>query len=133
MHDLLSTANELAKSFPWDALAATGVISPLLVGFKKWLSIQSERVMISLVALLSFLTVAGHYLLTTPSSSPKVLAYQSAVLAFMTQPVYFFFVKPAFAWLRTSIEKSDQLNKDIKSAAQPASGINVGTSDTTKV
>jgi hypothetical protein len=50
--------NYLAVHIPWAAVGASGVLSPLLLGVKKWFSVQSEKVMISLVALSSML-VAG--------------------------------------------------------------------------
>jgi hypothetical protein len=114
---VLQTINDFATYMPWDALLAAGIISPTLVGFKKWLSIQSERVMILLVILVSLGTVTSHYLLTVPTHDPSIIGVQTAVLAFMTQPVFFFIVKPAIAFFRSEVEKAAALNLDIRSAA----------------
>jgi hypothetical protein len=120
----LNVMNDIARHFPWEALAASGVISPLLVGIKKWFSVQNEKVMISLVILISGLAVAGNYMLHVPTSDPYIIGIQTAVLAFMTQPIYFFIVKPAIAFFKNEVEKAAALN-EVKSATVPKGGITV--------
>lgn len=131
LEQALYYANLLAKNFPWEVIAASGVLSPLLVGIKKWFSVQSEKVMISLVMLLSLLTVVVNYLLRVPTTNPQYLAVQAAVLAFMTQPVYFFIVKPAIYSFRSYVEKAAKFNAEVKSAAVPAAGLTPPTVTTT--
>lgn len=115
--EILQTLNAVAQFMPWDALAAAGVISPLLVGVKKWLKVQSSTVMFLLVAGTSLGAVTVHYLLTIPTDDPSIIGLQTAVLAFMTQPVYYLLVKPAIAFWRAEVEKAAALNAEIKSAA----------------
>lgn len=124
---ILDALNYAAAHIPWSAIGASGVLSPLLLGLKKWFSVQSERVMISLVALVALLTAGGHYLLTTPIQNPGVIAIQAAVLAFMTQPIYFFVVKPATAWFGEQLAKAAAFDAQVKSAIQPAGGLPIGT------
>lgn len=131
LNQVLYYANQIAKNFPWEVIAASGVISPLLVGIKKWFSVQSEKVMITLVVVLSTVTVAGNYLLHVPTADPRILAVQAAVLAFATQPVYFFIVKPAIYSFRSYIEKAAKFNAEVKSAAVPAAGLPTPTAPTT--
>jgi len=103
LQQILNILNYAAVHVPWSAVAASGVLSPLLVAVKKWFSVQSERVMITLVALSSGLVVAGNYLLHVPTHDPSIIAVQTAVVAFMTQPVYFFMVKPGLAAIQKRI------------------------------
>jgi hypothetical protein len=107
----------------YEALLASGIISPLLVGVKKWFSVQSERVMITLVVVLGMLAAAGNYLLHVPTQDPSIIALQGAVIAFMTQPVYFFFVKPLFGKISSTLEAAAKFNDEVKSAAEPAGGV----------
>lgn len=120
---IINYANEFATNVPWDAIVASGVLSPVILLLKKWLNIKDdkrrEKVMISLVLTLSMLTAAGNYLLHVPSQDPSIIALQGAALAFMTQPVYFFIVKPAIAAFRREVEKAAQFNLDVRSAAEP--------------
>lgn len=123
MDEIVKILNYLATNMPWEALVASGIISPLLVGIKKVLSVQSERVMISLVLIVSILAATGHYLLTVPTSNPSIIAMQGAVLAFMTQPVYFFLVKPASKWFSETLAAAAAFKADVKSAAEPQQGL----------
>ena len=115
--DVLQTVNEFAQFMPWDALAAAGVISPALAGVKKWLKVQSSTVMFLLVVATSLGTVVAHYLLTIPTNDPSIIGLQTAVLAFMTQPVYYLILKPMMAFWRAEVEKAAALNAELKSAA----------------
>jgi hypothetical protein len=129
-HLILSNANDLARHFPWDALVASGVISPLLVGVKKWRITKNVESLFKkdwfvylTLLLLSALTAAGNYLLHTPTSDPTIIAIQTAVVAFLTQPIYFFIVKPALAYFRGEINRAAEHNLQIKSAAVPVGGL----------
>lgn len=123
LNTLLNLLNSVVTHIPWDILLASGVISPLLVGIKKWFSVQSEKVMITLVAVLSLLTALAHYLMTTPTSDPTIIAVQGAVLAFMTQPVYFFVVKPFYLWISGELAKANAYDQELKSAIIPEEGL----------
>lgn len=126
MQEVLNVINYIVVHMPWNAVAASGVLSPLLLGIKKWFSVQSEKVMITLVALLACLTAAGHYLLTVPTHNPSIIAVQGFVLAFMTQPIYFFVVKPTVKWFDERVEEAAALNL-AKSAAEPVPSVTAPT------
>lgn len=129
---ILDALNYAAAHIPWAAIGASGILSPLLLGLKKWFSVQSEKVMISLVALVALATAAGHYLLTTPIQAPGVIAIQAAVLAFMTQPIYFFVVKPAAAWFGEQLAKAAAFDAQVKSAIEPVNGLPLGAGPATE-
>ena len=118
LNNIIDILNWVAVHVPWAMVGASALISPLLVGIKKWFSVQSEKVMITLVGLVSMAAAGFHYLLTVPTHNPSVIAIQGFVLAFMTQPVYFFAVKPSIAWLQKRIQEAAELNL-AKSAAEP--------------
>ncbi len=120
---ILTTLNDLARHFPWAALAASGVISPLGVAIKKWFDVQSERVMISIIVGMSAFAAAANYLIHVPTHDPLIIGLQTAVIGFMTQPVYYFVVKPALAAFRNQVEKASVFNAEIKSATVPATGL----------
>lgn len=123
MQEVLDIANKIAASIPWDAIIASGILSPLLLGIKKWFSVQSEKVMITLVGTVAVLTAAGHYLLTVPTSDPSIIAVQGAVLAFMTQPIYFFIVKPVWKWFSEQLAAAAAYRAELQSATEPVGGI----------
>jgi hypothetical protein len=116
LHSATNAINYLAVHIPWAAVGASGVLSPVLLGVKKWFSVQSEKVMISLVALSSMLVAAGHYLLNVPTHDPTIIAAQGAALAFMTQPFYFFIVKPLAAAVSEQLAKAAAFDAQVKSA-----------------
>lgn len=118
---ILDALNYVAVHIPWEGLVASGILSPLLVGIKKWFSVQSERIMITLVIVSGMLVAAGNYLLHVPTSDPSIIAVQGAVVAFMTQPIYFFVVKPIWKWFATQMAKAAAYDNEVKSAAQPLS------------
>lgn len=123
MHTVLYILNTIASHVPWTAIVASGFISPLLVGIKKWFSVKSEKVMISLVTIISGVVAALNYLIHIPTHDPTIIAVQAAVVAFMTQPIYFFVVKPALGWLGDTIAAAAAFRKEVQSAAVPTSGL----------
>lgn len=122
MHDiltqLLNVSNYLANHIPWAAVGASGVLSPLVLAIKKWFSVQSERIMITIVALVATITAGANYLIHVPTHDPSIIALQATVLAFLTQPVYFFVVKPGFKWFQQRTEEAVQLK--LAQAGDPA-------------
>ena len=123
MENIISTLNNIVSHIPWQAIAASGIISPLLVGIRKWFNIKSKRVLIFLVSLMSAGAVTVNYLLRVPTSDPSILAIQASVVAFMTQPIYHFVVKPGFAWFADTIEAAALFKSEVRSAALPQSGV----------
>lgn len=123
MQQILDVANYIVTHVPWDVLIASGILSPLLLAIKKWFSVQSEKVMISLVAFVALMTATGHYLLTVPTGNPSVIAVQAAVLAFMTQPIYFFVVKPIWLWFSAQLSAAAAYRSEVLSATVPETGV----------
>lgn len=120
LHSIGSGLNYLAVHVPWSAVAASGALSPILLAIKKWFSVQSEKVMISLVALSGMLVAGANYLLHVPTHDPTVIALQGAAIAFLTQPFYFFIVKPIAASVEEQLAKAAAFDRQVKSAAEPA-------------
>lgn len=125
MNNILHYINIIVSHIPWAAVAASGVISPLLMMIKKWLDIKSEKVLISLVGLMSAGAVMANYLLHVPTSDPSIIAIQTAVVGFMTQPIYYFIVKPGFAWIGETVAAAAAFKKEVKSAAVPTTDASV--------
>lgn len=123
MHEVLDFLNRIPAG-TWEIILASGVISPFLQSIKHWLSVQSDKVMFTLLVLASGVVATGHYLLVTPSTNPSIIALQTALLSFMTQPFYFFLVKPLYKSL------TDGLSKEAKSAIEPVGGIPMATPET---
>lgn len=119
IHSIADGLNYLAVHVPWAAVAASGILSPILLFVKKWFSVQSEKVMISLVALSGMLVAGASYLLHVPTHDPSIIALQGAAIAFMTQPFYFFIVKPLAASVSEQLSKAAAFDAQVKSAAEP--------------
>lgn len=134
-HQILEILNYIAVHTPWDAVAASGLLSGILIGpqraIKKWFE-HNEQIMILTVGAAGILVAGTHYLISTPSVNPSIIAVQGLVLAFMTQPFYFIVWKPLMRkigvsfipWLREQIKEAESLNAvDTPAAAVPAEPI----------
>jgi hypothetical protein len=122
----VATNTSLPKLYPRRDLAsyrASGIISPLLLGVKHWFDVQSEKAMLFMLIFVSFSTVAGGYLLSTPTSDPSIIALRTFVLGFTTQPIYFLLVKPSYKWLIQRLSEARALNAGAKAAALPPEGL----------
>ena len=126
---ILNGLNFAAKNVPWDAILASGILSPLLLIPKRVVKkyfIHQEQVMIIVVGLAGLLVAAGNYLLHVPNQNPGIIAIQGAVLAFMTQPIYFIVVKPLCRKISAiiAVEIAKAAAKDeVHSAAVPPEGL----------
>jgi hypothetical protein len=120
MQEVLHHINVALNNIPWGAVAASGVLSPVLLAVKKWFSVQSEKVMITLVAASGMLVAGANYLLHVPTHEPTIIALQGAAIAFGTQPFYFFIVKPLAAAVADQLAKAAAFDAQVKSAAVPA-------------
>lgn len=125
MEQFIQTLNSVAVMIPWDLVIASGVLSPVVLLVKKWLHLQSEKVMMTLVLVLSTLGAAVSYVLTTTSADPSIIAAQSLMVAAMSQPVYYILVKPFSLWFSGELAKARAFDAEVKSAAIPASGLPV--------
>lgn len=102
-HQLLTDANLVAQYFDnlggWNAVAASGVLSPIGMAIKKFAKIDNGEVMLWLIGAGSIAAGFMVYLLTTPQHDPTVIAFLGVVTFLGTQPFYKVIFKPFFAWL----------------------------------
>lgn len=119
----LNVINWLAVNIPWDLVLASGVLSPVLLAIKKWRHIQSEKVMMSLVLVVSIAGATASYILSSTSDLPTVIAIQGLMVAAMSQPWYYIIYKPATKWLSAELAKAKAFDAEVKSAAIPAAGL----------
>lgn len=127
MNQVLLILNTIATNVPWDLVIASGVLSPVLVIVKKWLDIQSEKVMMTLVLVFGMLGATATYLLTVETADPTIIAAQGLMVAAMSQPFYFLVIKPTFTWLSIEFAKARAWDAEVKSAAVPAGGLPTST------
>jgi hypothetical protein len=125
MEQVLSTLNTISQAIPWDLVMASGILSPAVLLVKKWLHLQSEKVMMTLVLVLSMIGSAVTYILSTNSADPSIIAVQGLMVAAMSQPVFFLVVKPFSVWFGGELAKARAFDAEVKSAAIPASGLPV--------
>lgn len=130
MNDFItSIVNAINKIPPgtWQALAASGVISPTLQAIKHWFSIESEKYMVFLMIFASGVTAAVAYILNTPNQNPTIIALHTAIIGFITTPFYYYIVKPLYLKFISEVAQAKKLNEDIKSAAVPPEGLPTAT------
>lgn len=117
--------NWLAVNVPWELVIASGVLSPVLLGVKKWKHIKSEKIMSTLVIVFGLLGAAATYILSSTSDTPAIIATQGLLIAAMSQPWYFTLWKPISKWLSAELAKARAFDAEVKSAAIPATGLPV--------
>lgn len=140
LHQLLTELNSIPES-TWhlaiDAIVTTVLpalaVSPIALGLKKWWKVNSDRLMMTIVALGSVLGTLVVFALDSPDFPLPIQAWLTFAT---TQPVYYFFVKPLYirlsAWFAEQVAQAAKLN-EAKSAEIPATGLPIGsgpTSDT---
>lgn len=127
MEQALQILNWLAVNIPWELVIASGVLSPVVLLVKKWLHLQSEKVMMTLVLVLSMLGSAVTYILSATSNDPTIIAVQGFIVAAMSQPVYYLIVKPFSLWFSGELAKARAFDAEVKSAAIPATGLPISS------
>lgn len=125
VHSILNVLNWIALNVPWDLVIASGLLSPVALGFKKWRDIQSEKFMMTLVLILGVAGAAATYLMETPTTDPSIIAARGLMIAAMSQPWYFVIYKPAVKWLSAELAKARAFDAEVRSAAIPAEGLPV--------
>jgi hypothetical protein len=125
---------------PWEAIAASGILSGLLlipqklikkavddaekVAVLPFIKLNREQIMIVLVGLAGLTASAIHYLVSTPTANPSLVALQGLAVSFGTQPFYFLIVKPLSAYIAEQVTKAAAVDNDITSAKVPEGGLN---------
>lgn len=126
LNNLLRILNEVPEEV-WLIVAETIVValiaSPLVVGLKKWLSINSEKVMLVTTILASMAGAAGAYAINDPVFSAAWLPVHGWLIFATTQPIYRFLVKPIIRKIQATIAEAVAFNNEIKSAAVPPAGL----------
>lgn len=107
----------------WSVLLASVPVSGFVAWVNKKWAVESPRVKFFLVALVSGLLVTANYILRTPVDNPSIIAIQTAVLGFMTQPAYVAFVKPLSQKIASNKAAAANIKLDVQSAVVPAGGI----------
>lgn len=132
LQDVINVLNWIALNIPWEAIAATGVITALLEPIKKWVKkifVHYDWVMVLLAGLVSLVVVTVNYLLNDPTYAPKLVPVIAAAMAYGTQPFYKILFKPALTALVGFVTKQvaeARLRSEAQRAAQvPANGIPV--------
>lgn len=123
MEQVLSTLNTIAAAIPWDLVAASGILSPVVLLIKKWLHLQSEKVMMTLVLVFGMVGAAATYFIGAKFSDPSMIAVQGLMVAAMSQPFYYLVVKPFSTWFGGELAKARAYDAEVKSAGIPAEGL----------
>lgn len=109
------------------------ITSPIMLGVKKWFSVDSEKKMLFLVMLGSMATAAVGYLVTVPRFAPWFILVSGWLTFAATQPVYIYAVKPLGkiigGWFAGKIAEATAIN-EAKGAAVPATGLPVSSTPT---
>lgn len=131
MNEILTTTltalNWLAINIPWDVIIAAGILSPIGLYIKKKRNIESDKVMLFIIILLSTIAAVGSYLLTVTTADPSIIAAKSALIYFTSQPIYILCLRPAYGWLSAELAKARAFDAEVKSAAIPAEGLPVSS------
>ena len=102
-HQLLTDANLAAQYFSnlggWNAVLASGVLSPIGMAIKKLKGIHNGEFMLWFMGAGSLIAGFTVYLLTTPQHDPTVIAFLGFITFLASQPFYKVVFKPFFAWL----------------------------------
>lgn len=137
---LLSIYNSIPTSF-WELAGTALATSPLLSAIKHFFQIEStkrytlvklpfvknitvsgEQIMVLLLVAISGIASGVAYVMGTSSSNPDIIALHGALIAFSTQPIYFFIVKPVYKSILGSIQAGTNADT-LKSAVVPAGGV----------
>jgi hypothetical protein len=140
MQQIINYANDAVKAFHqvppgfWQALLASGILSPLLKVWKHFRVTKKEKeiaewAMYLITVGVAFSAALLQYLLTAHPGNPTIIALHTAILSFMLQPVYLLGVKPLWSYFSKKSAAATAFNEEVKSAAIPATGLPIaGTS-----
>lgn len=88
----METLHHIWNSIPWatvrDAVIAAGGVSVAVQVFKKWLALQSEKVITFLVGVVSFIAVGINYLMGAAAQNPMILGQRTAALVGLATLIY---------------------------------------------
>lgn len=133
LHHALNILNQVPRE-AWDMViqivVSAVVISPAALGIKKWLEVNSEKLMLIGVMTASVAAPALLYLKDMPQFAAWIVLVQGGLVFATTQPVYYFFIKPLSrkigVWFGGQIAKAAEVKafqEDLKSALEPIGGL----------
>jgi hypothetical protein len=116
---------QLVQKIPPELIVASPVVSTAMGALIKWFDTQNDFVKWLLVLVGSTLVAAGHYLLTTPTADPTIVAVQAALISFGANGYYLALYKPLRSKFLEKVADAEKLNAETKSAIIPAGGLPV--------
>lgn len=114
-----------------EVVVAAVTTSSLMVGVKKWLQVNGDKLMLTLTIFGSLLAGTAAYLHSDPTFGPWFALVQGWLIFATTQPVYRFFVKGVCRrlgnWFAEQVAKATALS-EAKAAAVPPGGLPLAVS-----
>lgn len=117
---------DFIKNIPapvWESLAAAFILSPVGATIKRFFSIQRGWVMFVIIAAGAAATSFLAYSQFNPDMERWVVGVMTAMTYFMSQPIYYAFVKPLSEWIWATIDKANHFDEQVMSAAVPEGGV----------
>lgn len=109
--DLLTqTLQNVPAGTGWAVVAALAV-SLILQALKKWLELQSDKVINFLLGVLSFSVVAINYLTQAVSQNPTVLGQRTFIVMGVATTLYNFLIKPTNIVLKDAKAYRERKNR----------------------
>ncbi len=129
MSDLTTIINQV----PWNdvgiAVSGSGVLSLVMVPIIKFLKAQRDITKWLIVFIGALLMAAVHYVVTAPTTHPKVIFIQGLILSAVSAPWWHGLIKPLVKRLSTMLAAEAVFKQEIKSAEEPAEGVGQATQD----
>lgn len=79
----------------WLAVGGAVGVSLIVQPLKRWLGLQSDKVVLFLTSTVAFAGVAVEYLLSAAAENPTILGQRTAVILGISQLAYRFLIKPS--------------------------------------
>ena len=119
LQEILTTLNYIVTNFPIEGLVAAVTGSAALTPITRRLKAKSDLFKMTLVWL-TFAAGAGiHYLSTTPTQDPRIIAIQASLLYVTSQPLYVKLFKPLAVWFGEQMSKAAAFDEQVKAAKAP--------------
>lgn len=115
------TAQTLKELFDflWPLAIAAVPISTVAAGISKFIKAQKGFTKWLISFICTIVPMVGYALLNTKSDDPRIIAAQTALIAFFATPFYLAVVKPLFLAITTQLAKVRAYDEQLKSAAEP--------------
>lgn len=99
----------------WLVIVAGSLVSILLQFIKKWLDLQSDKVVTLLLNVFSFIATSLHYIIAAGAANPLVLGQQTVLIVGISTILYRYIFKDATTYLavKRDARKQKKLDKNI--------------------